>query len=302
MHGGHNHAPRGSAAGNHQKPLVYAFVLTTAYMVVEVFGAWLTGSLALLADAAHMFTDAGGLALALFAIRLAKRPVTLEKTFGYLRAEILAALLNAVILLLITVYILYEAYQRFLNPPEVIGLPMLVVATFGLVVNLIAMRMLKSGSEQSLNVKGAYFEVLSDMLGSVGVIVASVIIMTTGWQMVDPIIGAAIGLFIVPRTIGLLKESVHILFEGTPAGLDLSELRNGLLTINGVKDVCDLHVWTITSGLNSISGHLVVHDMREAATILRAARILLKDKHHIEHVTIQIEDDALRGEEAQLPI
>jgi cobalt-zinc-cadmium efflux system protein len=302
MHGGHKHASRGSAARMHQKPLLYALGLTIFYLIVEVIGALLTGSLALLADAAHMLTDAGGLALALVAITLAKRPVTLEKTFGYLRAEILAALLNAVVLLLITVYILYEAYQRFSNPPDILSIPMLVVAAFGLIVNFIAMRLLQSGAEESLNLKGAYFEVLSDMLGSLGVIAASVIIMLTGWRIVDPIIGAAIGLFIVPRTIRLLNESVHILLEGTPAGVDLTALRKGLLTIGGVKDVCDLHVWTITSGLNAMSGHLVVDDMQGATRILRAARTLLNERYKIQHVTIQIEDEVLHREEARLPI
>lgn len=193
-------AEAGTAAGRHKTRLYTALGLTTTFMVVEVVGGLWTGSLALLADAAHMLTDAGGLALALIAIKFGERPRTPQNTFGYIRMEVLSALTNAVVLLLLTVYILYEAYQRFLNPPEIIGGPMLAVAVVGLIVNLVSMRMLSAGSQESLNVKGAYFEVLADMLGSLGVIVAAAVVVWTGWQLVDPIIGAGIGLFIVPRT------------------------------------------------------------------------------------------------------
>ena len=217
MGAGHSHGiekpATGSAGARHRKSLVWALALTTTFLVVEVIGAWISGSLALLADAAHMLTDAGGLALALFAIWFAARPPSPSKTFGYLRAEVLAALINAVVLLLLAVYILYEAYQRIFAPPEVLSTPMLIVAVVGLVVNLISMRLLAAGSEESLNLKGAYFEVLADMLGSIGVIASALIIMFTGWTLADPIIGAAIGVFIVPRTWALLKHSVNILLE-----------------------------------------------------------------------------------------
>lgn len=304
MSAGHDHgaALAGSAAGRHRGRLVWALALTLTYMSAEVIGGLWTGSLALLADAAHMLTDAGGLALALFAIRFAERPATPQKTYGYLRAEILSALANAVVLLLLTIYILYEAYRRFVDPPEVIGGPMLAVAAVGLVVNLISMRLLAGGSSESLNVKGAYFEVLSDMLGSLGVIVAALIVIFTGWRLADPIIGAGIGLFIVPRTWQLLKQATHILLEGTPPEVDLRLLERRLKEIPGVVAVHDLHVWTITSGLDAMSGHLVVGSMTEAAQTLRQARDAMASEFKIDHVTIQIEDEAFRSEERTLHV
>lgn len=292
----------GSAAGRHRSRLAWALALTLTYMTAEVVGGVVTGSLALLADAAHMLTDAGGLALALFAIRFAQRPATPQKTYGYLRTEILAALLNAVVLLLLTVYILYEAYNRFISPPEVLGGPMLAVASIGLVVNLISMRLLARGSSESLNVQGAYFEVLSDMLGSLGVIVAALLVMWTGWTLADALIGAGIGLFIVPRTWRLLSKAVHILLEGVPAEVDLNLLERALSEIPGVTAVHELHVWTITSGLDSMSGHLVVGDMGDAPRILREARQLMRGRFGLVHVTVQVEDEALRAEETSLPV
>lgn len=289
MNSSHSHGV--SAAGKHRSRLTWALALTVSYMAAEVAGGLLTGSLALLADAAHMLTDAGGLALALIAIRFAERPATPQKTYGYLRAEILTALANAVILLLLTVYILFEAYKRFVDPPQVIGGPMLIVAAAGLVVNLIGMRLLAGGSSESLNVKGAYFEVLSDMLGSLGVILAAGIILLTGWTLVDPLIGAAIGLFIVPRTWTLLRQATHILLEGTPPEVDLSLLEQRLLAIPSVVAVHDLHVWTITSGLDAMSGHVVTRDLGAGANVLLEARRILTEQFGIEHATIQIEDE-----------
>jgi len=300
MGSGHAHTsapPAGTAAGKHKSRLAMALGLTTTFMVAEVIGGLWTGSLALLADAAHMLTDAGGLALALIAIRFAERPATPEKTFGYVRAEVLSALTNAVVLLVLTVYILYEAYQRFWNPPEIIGGPMLVVAVLGLVVNLVSMKLLSGGSSESLNVKGAYFEVLSDMLGSLGVIVAAIVVLLTGWTIVDPIVGAGIGLFIVPRTWSLLKQAIHILLEGTPPEIDMALLNTSLSGIPGVIAVHDLHVWTITSGLDAMSCHLVVDDMAKAAAILTAANAAMRSEFKLTHTTIQIEDAAHRDGE-----
>ena len=291
----------GTAAGRHKKRLYAALALTTTFMAVEVVGGLWTGSLALLADAAHMLTDAGGLALALIAIKFGERPRTPQNTFGYIRMEVLSALTNAVVLLLLTIYILYEAYQRFLSPPEIIGGPMLAVAVAGLVVNLVSMRMLSAGSQESLNVKGAYFEVLADMLGSLGVIVAAAVVVWTGWRLVDPIIGAGIGLFIVPRTWILLKQALHILMEGTPAEIDVTLLETELREIPGVIDVHDLHVWTITSGADAMSGHLVVANMAAAREILASAQVSLKLNFGLKHVTIQIEDAALQKAEPKLP-
>ncbi len=302
MHAGHGHGlpSSGSAAAQHRSRLGWALGLTLTYMFAEIVGAYFTGSLALLADAAHMLTDAGGLALALVAIAFAQRPATKDKTYGFLRAEILSALLNAIVLLLITIYILYEAYKRFLNPPDVLGLPMIIVAAVGLVVNLISMKLLSAGADQSLNVQGAYFEVLSDMLGSVGVIIAAIVVMTTGWELIDPIIGAGIGLFIVPRTWRLLSQVIHILLEGAPAHIDMQALSKSLEEIPGVRKVCDLHVWTVTSGVDAMSGHLVVDNLKTSPEVIRASRRILKEKYNIEHSTVQVEDEGLYNEEAHL--
>lgn len=295
---GHSHAGSahgsGTAAGQHKKKLLGALGLTVSFMGVEVVGGLATGSLALLADAAHMLTDAGGLALALIAIRFAERPATPQKTYGYVRLEILAALTNAVVLLLLTIFILYEAVDRFLNPPPILAGPMLAVAVAGLAVNLASMKLLAAGSSESLNVKGAYFEVMSDMLGSLGVIIAALVVMLTGWRLADPIIGAGIGLFIVPRTWSLLKQAVHILMEGTPPEIDMVLLERALKEIPGVLAVHDLHVWTVTSGLDSMSCHLVIADMARARETLLLANEAMKTGFHLTHTTIQIEDPALR--------
>jgi len=299
---GHSHgaAPTGTAAGKHKSRLAMALGLTTAFMIAEVVGGLWTGSLALLADAAHMLTDAGGLALALIAIRFAERPATPEKTFGYVRAEVLSALTNAVVLLILTIYILYEAYQRFQNPPEIIGGPMLVVAVVGLCVNLVSMKLLAGGSSESLNVKGAYFEVLSDMLGSLGVIIAAIVVLFTGWTIVDPIVGAGIGLFIVPRTWSLMKQAVHILMEGTPPEVDVTLVEAKLVAIPGVIAVDDLHIWTITSGLDAMSCHLVVDDMSKATAVLTAASATMRTEFGLAHTTIQIEDGTIRDTEGHV--
>jgi cobalt-zinc-cadmium efflux system protein len=305
MGAGHSHAPPApagtTAAGRHKKMLWWALGLTASFVGIEVVGGLLTGSLALLADAAHMLTDVGGLALALLAIRFAERPATPGKTYGYVRMEVLSALVNATVLLLLTFFILYEAYQRFLNPPEILSGWMLAVAVAGLVINLISMKLLMAGSSESLNMKGAYFEALSDMLGSLGVIVAALIVMFTGWALADPLIGAGIGLFIVPRTWILLKQVIHILMEGTPPEVDLALLEKKLLAIEGVTAVHDLHVWTITSGLDAMSCHLVVADMARARATLERARNTMKTDFGLAHTTIQVEDQALRdGETATL--
>lgn len=299
MHGG---GSVGTAAAQHASRLAWALGLTAAYMLAEVIGGLITGSLALLADAAHMLTDVGGLALALLAIRFAAREATPQRTYGYLRMEVLSALANAVVLLLLTVYILYEAYQRFLAPPEVLGGPMLIVATIGLVVNLISMKLLTGGSSESLNVRGAYLEVLGDMLGSIGVIVAALLTMWKGWVLADPIIGAGIGLFIVPRTLGLLRQVTHILMEGTPANVDLKALEVKLKAIAGVVAVHDLHVWTVTSGFDAMSCHLVVEDLANGRNALQEARRVMKEDFNIDHVTIQVEDEALRNAEPVLHV
>lgn len=293
-------APSATAAGRHKGRLATALALTVTFMVVEVAGGLWTGSLALLADAAHMLTDAGGLTLALIAVRYAQRPATPQKTYGYIRMEVLSALANAVVLLLLAIYIFYEAYKRFRDPPEILGGWMMAVAVVGLAVNLASMRLLAAGSSESLNVKGAYFEVLSDMLGSLGVIVAAAIVMLTGWTLADPIIGAGIGLFIIPRTWILLKQAINILLEGTPPQIDIGLLKAKLLAIPGVIAVHDLHLWTITSGIDAMSCHLVVDDIARARATLLVAKETIKSGFGVAHATIQVEDQALRSAESEL--
>jgi cobalt-zinc-cadmium efflux system protein len=228
---GHNHAH--TPAGKNKRRLTIVFGLTTLYLVVEVIGGLLTRSLALLADAGHMLTDVAGLGLALLAIWFAERPATPERTYGFYRVEILASLANAVVLVGISFYILYEAYERFRDPPEVQSGKMLLVAFVGLIINIIGIYLLRAASEESLNMKGAYFEVLSDMLTSIGVIVAGVIMLTTGWYYADPLISAGIGLFILPRTWMLLRDAVGVLLEATPSDITLRRCARPLAALLG---------------------------------------------------------------------
>lgn len=261
-------------------------IITT---LAEVIGAYLTGSLALVADAGHMLTDVAGVALSLVAMHLAGLPANDRKTFGYYRAEILAAAANALLLIGIAVYVLYEAYRRFAHPPEILGGWMMGVAVLGLLANLLCAWLLHASSDESLNVQGAYLEVLGDALGSVGVIVAGLIVLTTGWKAADPIIGVGIGLFILPRAWKLLRESTDILLEGTPRGLDLSEVRDALQSLSGVVEVHDLHAWSITKDMNALSGHLVVDDAANGTEILYAAGSLLQSRFGLAHSTLQVE-------------
>lgn len=280
------------APGRNKRRLKIVFVLTASYLIAEVVGGLLTHSLALLADAGHMLTDVGGLALALAAINFSERKATPAKTYGYYRMEILAALANAVLLIGVSLYILYEAYQRFRNPPEVQSGAMLVVAGIGLVVNVAGVVLLRAGSKESLNMKGAYFEVISDMLTSVGVIVAALVMITTGWYYADPLISAGIGLFILPRTWAMMKQAVDVLLEGTPAGVNIAAMREDLLALPGVAAVHDLHVWSLTSGVNAMSVHLSATAGMREGELLQAARRLLDEKFRIEHTTIQVEAEA----------
>jgi cobalt-zinc-cadmium efflux system protein len=263
--------------------------LTLTYLVAEVIGGIITKSLALLADAGHMLTDVGGLALALFAINITQRSASERRTYGYYRAEILAALANAIVLIFISLYILYEAWQRFKSPPEVSSKTMLMVAAIGLVVNIVGMLILRKGSQQSLNMKGAYFEVLSDMLTSIGVIVAAIIMLTTGWYYADPIISAGIGLFILPRTWVLLKDAIGVLLEGTPSDINLSALKAALNSTPGVLAVHDLHVWSLTSGMNSMSAHVEITENVDARQVLTLIKTKMRDDFKIVHTTIQTE-------------
>ncbi|MCJ7934370.1 MAG: cation diffusion facilitator family transporter [Chryseobacterium sp.] len=289
-----------SAASRHKKSLLVVLCLSGTYLIAEVIGGIITNSLALLADAAHMLTDVVGLLLAFIAIKIGERKADLSRTYGYYRTEILAAVVNAVVLLGISIYVLIEAYQRFQNPPEVQSKSMLIVAGIGLVVNIIGMMILRKDSEGSLNMKGAYFEVLSDMLTSVGVMMAGVIMLTTGWYYADPLISAAIGLLIFPRTWKLLKEAINVLLEGTPKDVDIHELRQSLEQTPGVKNVHDLHVWSLTSSVNAMSAHIVKEGEASQNLLLRALQEKTVKNFKISHTTFQIEEEGYEEDEVHL--
>ena len=289
-HQGHDHSHAVVTEGNAKK-LTIALILTTTFLVIEFIAGIITQSLALLSDAAHMFTDAAALAIALAAIKIAKRPADNKRTFGYQRFEILAALFNASMLFFVAMYILYEAYQRFTQPPEIQSIGMLVVASIGLVINLISMKILMSSATESLNMKGAYLEVLSDALGSVGVIIGAVIIYFTNWYWVDTIIAVAIGFWVLPRTWILLKQSINILLEGVPEEVDIEKLRNDLLALDGVESIHQLKVWAITSKNIHLTVHLFAPNA-DRKQLHYAAAEMLSHEHGIAEVTLQIEDDA----------
>lgn len=297
---GHGHTHEISAAGRNKKPLLIVFCLTFFYLIVEVIGGFWTGSLALLADAGHMLTDVAGVGLALLAIWFAEKPASPERTYGYYRVEILAALTNAVVLIFISLYILYEAYERFKNPPEVQSAGMLMVASVGLVINVVGVFILRSGSRESLNMKGAYFEVLSDMLTSIGVIVAGLIMLTTGWYYADPIISAGIGLFILPRTWALLKDAVGVLLEGTPSDVNIATLREYLSKLEGVAEIHDLHVWSLTSGVNALSVHAVLAEGAEHDDVLERVHACCTTEFKITHITAQTEREGFACHETHL--
>lgn len=285
------HAHRETAAARSRGALIAALALTGGYMLVELAGAFLTGSLALLADAAHMLTDVGGLALALFAIWIAARPPTPAKTYGYYRAEILAALVNAVVLLALAVAILVEAWERLLHPRGLLGGPMLAIGGLGLVVNLVGAWLLHRDAEHSLNVRAAYLEILSDAVSSLGVLVAAGVVLLTGWTRADALVSVGIAFFIVPRTWRLLRQAVNVLLEGVPAHLDLSAIEEAMTHVAGVRRVHDLHVWTLTSGREAMSAHVVVHDVRESERLLGALHAVLHTRFGIDHTTIQLETE-----------
>ncbi len=281
---GHSHG-----ADANKRALIIALAFTGTYLVAEVAGGILTGSLALLSDAAHMLTDVMALVISLVAIKVGQKPADTKRTFGYYRFEILAAALNAAVLFLVAFFILYEAWRRFQAPPEVHSIPMLIVAAIGLVVNVVSMRVLKAGSGQSLNVKGAYLEVWSDLLGSLAVIAAALIIRFTGWWQADPVLAVLIGIWVLPRTWNLVSESVNVLLEGVPEGLQLAVVEERLRSINGVQEVHDLHVWSITSGRNSLTAHLALAPERNQEEVLREASAMLERGFGITHTTVQIE-------------
>ncbi|WP_269790531.1 cation diffusion facilitator family transporter [Stenotrophomonas sp. Iso1] len=284
----HNHLP---TEIRHEKPLWWALGLTTSYLVVEVIGAFWTNSLALLSDAAHMATDALGLMIALTAVRLSRRPPDARRTYGYARLEALGAVTNGLLLFGVGIYILWEAAERFREPQAIASTGMMWVAAFGLVVNLIAMRLLSAGSGESLNVKGAYLEVWSDMLGSVAVIVGGLIIYLTGWTLVDPILAVLIGLWVLPRTWVLLREAINVLLEGVPKGVVLADIEQALRGHVGVAGIHDLHVWALASSTPALTVHVVMNDGHAPDALRRELADMLHERFEIDHVTLQVETD-----------
>ncbi len=288
-----------SAAAGHRNRLVGVFGLTFAVFLIQIVGGLISNSLALLADAGHMFTDVFGIGLALAAIGIAGRPATDSRTFGFLRFEILAAAVNAVLLFGVAAFVLFFAWQRLSDPPEVSSGLMLAVALVGLGANAISLWVLRKAQGHSLNMRGAYLEVLGDFAGSAAVIVAALVIALTGWQQADAVASAVIGLLILPRTWGLLREAVDILLEATPKGVDLDAVRSHIVATTGVADVHDLHVWTITSGMNVVSAHVVLDDGADAPLVLDELCRCLSGDFDIEHSTFQLEaSDRRRLEEA----
>lgn len=284
------------AGERHKGRLLAAFVILATFMVVEVVGALLSGSLALLSDAGHMLTDVLGLGMALAAIQLASRGSSRgHHTFGLYRVEILAALANAVLLCGVAVYVLIEAIGRIGQPPEVHTGLLLVVAGLGLAANLVAFALLREGAKESLNLHGAYLEVLADTVGSVAVIVGGVVIAVTDWRWVDPVLGVAIGLWILPRTWRLGARAVRILVQAAPPGVDLGALNADLAAVPGVVDVHDLHVWTLTSDMEVASAHLMVAVGTDAHGVLDQARVVLREHYGIDHATLQVEPDDHEG-------
>lgn len=280
---------------SHRRPLAIAFVLVSIVMVAEVLAGWWTGSLALLSDAGHMATDALGLGMALAAIVAADKATSRGgHTYGLYRGEILAALANAALLFLVGGYVLYEAIRRLDHPPEVLAGPMLLVAVAGLAVNLISWRLLRSGAQESLNVKGAYLEVVADLVGSIGVIGAAIVIQLTDWNIVDPIVAAAVGLFILPRAWRLGASATRILVQAAPPHLDLPAITAALAEIDGVVDVHDLHVWTLTSEMDVGTVHLQTADTADPHPVLDQARTILQ-QNGVAHATLQVEPESHTG-------
>jgi cobalt-zinc-cadmium efflux system protein len=299
----HGHAPH--AAGVQERPaervnrtpLVIAMAITTTFLIVEVVGAYISNSLALLADAAHMLTDVAALGLALFAVWLARRPTRAERTFGHLRAEILAAAINAAALILLAFYIFWEAWQRLQSPPEVKTGPLLVVAIAGLGANIASAWVLSRGGghEHNLNTRGAFLHVLSDLLGSVATIVAAIVIALTGWYAADPILSAVIGAMVIFSAWSLLRESVDVLLEAAPRGLSIEAVRRAMNAVPGVDGVHDLHVWTVTSGVIALSAHVETTDFAKWEGCLTALATKLREEFDIVHVTLQPEPPHARG-------
>ncbi|MGH3086492.1 MAG: cation diffusion facilitator family transporter [Rubrobacteraceae bacterium] len=283
---GHAHHDHGRT---NKRALVLVLALTGTYMVVEIVGGLLTGSLALLADAAHMASDNAAIAVALVAFWLSDRPATPNRSFGYKRVEILAALFNGVTIVLVSAWIFYEAIQRFREPSEILGGWMMVVAVVGLLVNVAGAVILARSAGENLNMQGAFRHVLADLLGSVGVILAAGVIILTGWSYADPLISLGIGVLVLASSWKLLKEPVNILLEAAPLGMEVEEVGRSMVSSPGVSEVHDLHVWTITSGFPALSAHVLVGKKEDCHARRRELEELLRDRYGIEHTTLQVD-------------
>lgn len=283
------HVHRHGRVADSQRRLSIVLILTSIYMVAESIGGWWTGSLALLADAGHMFADVAALTLALMAVWFGARPATPQKTFGYYRLEILAALINGVALVLVSFLILYEAYQRWSNPPPVRSREMMIVAAGGLLVNLVCAWVLHRDHHEDLNVRGAWLHVLGDALGSVGAIIAGGLMLAFGWYAADPLFSGIISLLIVWSSWHLIRESTNVLLEGTPSHINLAAVEDAILETQGVDDVHDLHLWTITSGREALSAHIIHAHATSPPELLKELRTKLQERFGVDHLTIQME-------------
>jgi cobalt-zinc-cadmium efflux system protein len=303
-HAHHNHHNHGSShdhahhvpfhqahdRGSSQKLLLIVLAITFIYMIAEAIGGYFANSLALLSDAGHMFTDVAALALSLLAVRFASRPATPRKTYGFYRLEILAALVNGASLIVLSLLICFEAYQRLRHSEEVKGWTLILISSGGLIVNLISAYLLSRGQKETLNVRGAYLHVLGDLLGSVAAIAAGVLIVWRGWKWADPVFSVVISILIIYSSWRLVADAVNILLEGTPSHINIAAVEEAMRTVSGVREVHDLHIWTITSGRHAVTVHVVVNDAGESYRILRELRELLAHRFALSHSTIQIED------------
>jgi len=284
-----SHVHRHGRGPESRRRLSIVLALTCVYMIAEAVGGWWTGSLALFADAGHMLADVAALLLALMAVWFSARPATPNKTFGYYRLEILAALVNGIALVTISFFIFYEAYERWFAPPHVRGVAVMIVAAGGLIVNLICVKLLHRDHEEDLNVRGAWLHVIGDALGSVGAIVAGALITLFAWYAADPLFSVLIGLLIVWSSWSLIREATNILLEGTPAHINLAAVEDAILETDGVADVHDLHIWTITSGREALSAHVIHAQTISQPNLLKELRTKLHERFGVDHLTIQME-------------
>lgn len=300
-HHGHHHHFEHTREGN-KKGLTIALLITSGIMILEFFGGLITNSLALLSDSGHMLSDASSLLLSLVAIWFASRPPSPHKTYGFYRFEILAALFNGVTLFVIAGFIMWEAYERFFEPPTVASGTMMIIASIGLLANLAsAWSLIRKGDvKNNVNLRSAYLHILGDALGSVGALVAGLLMLLFQWYIADPIISVIVALLILKSAWGVMKQSTHILMEGTPVTIDQHEVKTELESIEGVIDVHDLHIWTITSGLDTLSCHILIEDKQDSQQILQQAIDKIKDRFKIEHTTIQVEKSHIQHSEMKI--